>query len=604
MALYNVLFDIAARTAKFEEGMTRVDRRLEGMQRSATKMTKSLAGIFATGMVARWIASMAQAGDEMLALSQRTGRTVESVSQLSHVAARGNTTIEALTKAQDQLAKRLGATDEEGKAAAKALSELGLSAGVLRAMSLDRQLDSIADAMGSITDPVQRARLEMALFGKAGTELDNVLRSGAGGIRELREEADRLGITISTLEAERLAKLDDQIENTKGQLKSFGMELASVASIILRWPLEKLTQGFVGWKVMLGATGVELEEINAEITSLTGELRKLEDAQRHWDKSDRTQARIVQIKEEMAALAERQEYLFRAPSAIARYEKAAAALREKAAEESERAKQKLEEEAKAAEKAAEAYAKYREELAAIVEHEKLLNQLEVKFPTALLGKDELARELAQTGAMIQEQAEESEKVFSGLYERMADTFGQRTGEMTVYAEQAMRNIQGHLAEFLFDPFDKGLKGMLSGFVDTLRRMVAEIAAAQLAAPLKGWLEKGIGFLLGGTGATKGGAHIGGALGLPMLAEGGYIPPGGAAIVGDGGQPELAFGGRQGKTIVPLGGAGSVVYAPVTHVHVDSRTDRAAVRQDVLTISSEVSRRNLEQFRDYLSRGGR
>jgi hypothetical protein len=51
--------------------------------------------------------------------------------------------------------------------------------------------------------------------------------------------------------------------------------------------------------------------------------------------------------------------------------------------------------------------------------------------------------------------------------------------MSVYAEQAARNMQDAFANFLFDPFKGGLKGMLLGFVNTLRQMVAQAAAAKI-----------------------------------------------------------------------------------------------------------------------------
>lgn len=593
MALYNVLFDIATRTAKFEEGMTRVDRRLEGMQRGAAKLTKNLAGVFATGLIARWVANMAQAGDEMLALANRTGRTVESVSQLSHVAARGNTTIEALTKAQDQLAKRLGATDEEGKAAAKALGELGLSANNIRAMGFDQRLDAIADAMGSITDPTQRARLEIALLGKQGTELDEVLRSGAGGIRELREEADRLGITITQIEAERLSKLDDQIENTKGQFKSLAMELTSLIAIPVAPYIELVTKGIMGWKVMLGVTGVQMEEINSEIVALTGELRKLEDAQRHWDKSDATAARIAKLKEYIAVLGKQQEALLAQPRAQARYEAMDAANRERAAAAAEEVAKKKAAEAKAVEEAAEAWFKNAEAIRAVIEEEQLLNSLELKFPTALLDDDELQRQLDGTGEAIRESAERNEKVFTGMFERVKKSFGASMEEIAAMSDQAWRNIQSHAADFFFDPFSDGMRGLLKGFIDIIRRMIAEAAALQFVNLLRG----------GANSSGIFGDILGSLFGaLPARAMGGPVRGGQTYMVGERG-PE-AFTAPTNGTIVPnhaLGGGGGPVqvnYSPT--IHIDSRADRAAIIQDVLRITrasaDEVEGRVVEGIR--------
>jgi hypothetical protein len=617
VALYNILFDIAARTAKFEEGMTRVDRRLEGMQRQAGKIGQSLKSLFIVGGAAAFVREMAAAGDEMKTLAERTGRSVESLSQLDYVAQRGNTSLESLIKGQDQLAKKMGATDDEGKAVVKVLDELGLSANRLRSLSPDQQLDMIADAMGGIEDPTRRARIEMTLFGKAGTELDPILRSGAGGIRELREEADRLGITIDALEAERLSKLDDQLEATAGQFRKLKTEIAGVLAQPVGAYFELLQKGFVGWRAMLSVTGDEMEEINEKLEALRMEQRKLQDEQRHIGESQRRTDRLQEIRDEMALLAERQEFLLSEPRIMARFEADMAAIRAKQNAAAEEAAKKVEEEAKAAEEAAKAYARMRAEIKELIEQEKFLNSLELKYPTPLLDDAEFEREIDKAGAMIEKGAKEDQKVLDEIYKENAENFGDSLGEMTVFAEQAFRNIQSYLADFLFDPFDKGIKGMLRGFINVIRRMAAEIAAAQLlkglglAGPGGGFLGTALGALFGSVGGSVGGGSGGGGLASSfrgLAAEGKTLHPGEWAIAGEKG-PEPVFGGTSGATIVPMDKMGRQVQrnisisAPlVISVDVDSRSDRAAIQQDVDRIVRAGIGEYHEFWRDQLSRG--
>ena len=45
-----------------------------------------------------------------------------------------------------------------------------------------------------------------------------------------------------------------------------------------------------------------------------------------------------------------------------------------------------------------------------------------------------------------------------------------------YAKQAARSVQDSFAEFLFDPFDKGLKGMADNFAKTMAKIASQIAA--------------------------------------------------------------------------------------------------------------------------------
>ena len=58
--------------------------------------------------------------------------------------------------------------------------------------------------------------------------------------------------------------------------------------------------------------------------------------------------------------------------------------------------------------------------------------------------------------------------------------------MSEYSKQAARNMQSHFADFLFDPFAKGAKGMAEGFSNALRRMAAEAAAAELFERIGSW----------------------------------------------------------------------------------------------------------------------
>jgi tape measure domain-containing protein len=62
--------------------------------------------------------------------------------------------------------------------------------------------------------------------------------------------------------------------------------------------------------------------------------------------------------------------------------------------------------------------------------------------------------------------------------------------MSKFAEQGARNIQDAFADFLFDPFQDGLDGMLRGFIDTIRRMTAEALSAEILQALLGKQNKG------------------------------------------------------------------------------------------------------------------
>jgi len=110
---------------------------------------------------------------------------------------------------------------------------------------------------------------------------------------------------------------------------------------------------------------------------------------------------------------------------------------------------------------------------------------EVMAKSGGLMTDEIyQRELARLKDIYGETADSIDEIIDSTDE-MADTMEEATDKMNEYAEQAARNIQDAFADFLFDPFDKGLKGMLDSFLYTLRRMAAEALSAKILSSIFG-----------------------------------------------------------------------------------------------------------------------
>lgn len=173
-----------------------------------------------------------------------------------------------------------------------------------------------------------------------------------------------------------------------------------------------------------------------------------------------------------------------------------------------------------------------------------------------------------------------------------------------FAQQAARNIQNSLADFLFDPFSKGSDKMIQKFGETLQRMAADAAAAQIGKALFGDLLGG-----GGKSGSSGGSGLIGkgidAAGtwlssinwasLFSFADGGIMTSRGSlplkkyANGGIANSPQLAmFGeGRNPEAYVPLPDGRSIPVKMAGHgsagnnitIHVNSSTgDKAEIRR--------------------------
>lgn len=168
---------------------------------------------------------------------------------------------------------------------------------------------------------------------------------------------------------------------------------------------------------------------------------------------------------------------------------------------------------------------------------------------------QVAEEATLEGALAQRQLNEALEIYRVLLDAgliSQETFTAKQKELEedilgladifkVFSEEAAKGIQNAFADFLFDPFEDGLKGMARGFIDTMRRIAAEILAnailkqlfTSLANTGSGPLAAFGNFALGQVGGAQGGANL---------------RPGQSVVVGER-EPELFTAGSSGGQIL-------------------------------------------------------
>ena len=166
-----------------------------------------------------------------------------------------------------------------------------------------------------------------------------------------------------------------------------------------------------------------------------------------------------------------------------------------------------------------------------------------------------------------------------LGETIFDNVEESVSQLTVFAEEAARQMQQSFADFLFDPFKDGLKGMLAGFLNFIRRAIAEAAAATILQSLFGGF-KGTGGFLGALADT-----------LITRASGGPVTAGTPYLVGERG-PELFVPGSSGG-IVPNNKMGGVTVSPVYNI--DARGASADLQDALPGILAENNRRIFDEL---------
>ncbi len=178
--------------------------------------------------LAEWVAQSVEMADQAWDVSNALGITVESLTALGGVDA--GVGIEGVSDALKKLQKNLGEAVQNGGTAAKTFERLGLSVEDLANQSLDKTFVQIADKIHNIENPARRATALVELFGKSGQDLYPVFESGAEGIREAMDEAKRIGLALSDIDAGKLHAVKDEAEKLGQVFQGIKNQLAIALS--------------------------------------------------------------------------------------------------------------------------------------------------------------------------------------------------------------------------------------------------------------------------------------------------------------------------------------------------------------------------------------
>ncbi len=614
-SLGTLTLDMILKLGGYEQGLDKAarisEKRMKQIEATAKKVGIGIAAAFTaagTGLVL-FLKNQTDAIASYQDVAEKIGDTAEAVASLKAATDVSGTSFDTVAAASIKLTAALSKTDDEAKGVGAALKAIGLNLEDFKKLSPVEQIDAVAKALDGFEDGANKTAVAVALFGKAGAELLPFLNDLADGA-ERQTTLTQAQIDAANELQETLAALKGSYGTIKQQLAG---EIIPVVLDVVKALAEvikqtKLVAGDTGIRdfarsAALGFVSV-IEFANRTIQTLNalrgsfqvfindvrvlnkvagflnpassvvggGFTNQVESLRELLDERNKTLEEANQRYEDLVdtnftkvsdalrkSFAEQENYVEKVkdldkpelnfsgipPEAEKNAKKAAKAVDEYATSlESARAIQEeverlQSEQNKLLDEAASVYDRTRTPLEKFNAELRRLNELRNTFVD---GKP-LIDDVTYRRAVVQIQDD-----LTGLKDKTEET----ADEMSVFMDQAARNIQDAFADFLFDPFEGGLKGMLMSFEQTLRRMAAEAAAAQLFKAFAGGLTGSGGILdsiLSIGGGLGGNFNYGGA-----RAAGGPVSPGRAYLVGEDG-PEWMVPKTAG-TVLP-NGAGAV-----------------------------------------------
>ncbi len=209
------------------------------------------------GAFAALVKGAIDSADELNKLSQKIGISVEALSTLQFAAQLSDVGLDTLKTGLKGLSANVTEARAglgEGAALFQALSiSVDDTAGNLK--SSDTILLEIADRFASFEDGATKTALAVKLFGKSGMDMIPFLNQGSSGIRALMQEAERLGLKLSTETAQAAEAFNDNLTALKASTSGLGITLATELLAPLRVVTDAIREGqgeATGFAAILG----------------------------------------------------------------------------------------------------------------------------------------------------------------------------------------------------------------------------------------------------------------------------------------------------------------------------------------------------------------
>lgn len=533
---------LVTETARFTAGLKKSRREANTF---AADVKKTLTGIFALGSTVFVIRGLAEAGIQMERLQRglraATGSGEAAARELAFLRGESERLGLDLVTAGTSFTKLAAAakgTALEGKAArdiftsiAEASVVMGLSAeqtgGALTAIEqiISKGKVSAEELRGQLGERLPGAfQIAARAIGVTTSELDEMLKKGALTAEDLlpalaKELRNTFGSEVesaanSTQAA--LNRMSTAIFELKASIASSGvLDALALFANAIAFVLDPKS----GFGEAADAIGKDIEALTLRAAQLSAQIKGIQEGGRQGETGgllgrlasqlrgdvsvDELLAELDQVTAKLDKLKQRQLDILTGAGPVSRGSpNRAILLFEGASAELDKIFEKQNEDTK---KAFDTFVRSFE----TAEQEVQRKLAELDLFKDLLPPEEFERIRAEIIATLTEGLEEID--INGL-KKMRVSIKRTTDEMTEFAREAARNIQDAFADFFFDPFEGGLRGMLRSFVDVIRRMVANLLASKLLqylATLPGPFGKF--FKLGtGTGTSTGpGAAIGG-----------------------------------------------------------------------------------------------
>ena len=244
----------------------RTQAAFRSVQNNLAKLGKSFIALAGVGSVGAVLKNLVDAGDEFSKLGQRTGVSVEKLSEFAHGAQLANVSTQEMVAGLQKLAQHMAeAGGDRGSQAAAVFKSLGIEVadanGRLRDTS--KVFEDLSAKFAGAADGAEKIAIARALFGKSGDSLIPMMNQ----LAQTSAEARRLGLTVSDEFAARANVFNDNLTRAGARLMAFSRDAVEPGIVLLNKFFASLGQGD---RKRLEFLKSEADEIRARMSKESG----------------------------------------------------------------------------------------------------------------------------------------------------------------------------------------------------------------------------------------------------------------------------------------------------------------------------------------------
>lgn len=237
--------------SKVSDGAKKVADKTKGLSTAAAGVAAGLAGIAYNAVTA---------SDDLNTLAQQSGLTTEEIQKFQYASDLVDVSTDDIISSLKKMRKNMDSTSTDVQEAWDAL-------GVSVKDSQGNFRDSITvfyetlEALSKVENETQRDIYAMQLFGKNADSLAGIIDDGGQSLKEIGDEAERLGLVLDQQTLDSLNAINDQIDTIKytaqGLLATTGAKAMEALTPVFEKIMEALSRLFE-WIGSLSTENIEL----------------------------------------------------------------------------------------------------------------------------------------------------------------------------------------------------------------------------------------------------------------------------------------------------------------------------------------------------------